>query len=468
MTPSCFERAKAAHAAGDLDGAAELYARAAAESPADHRALHNLGAVMEALGRHDDAASAYRRALEIRPDSAWTVYNLARTGHLAGDLDAAETGYRRSLELDPSLAEACFNLGRLLLERGDAGSGETALRQGLGLDPDDAGALSFLGDALFAQRRVPEALAAYRRTVELEPLDSAAQYDVAKSLESMARLDEAVSCYRRCVELEPTGVAGREGLIRALDAQGHRDQAVAETREWLSLAPGHPAAVHLLASLGAAEPPARASDAYVRGTFDRFAADFDATLDRLAYRAPQLWRRRSRRARGEPHADLDILDLGCGTGLCASHLRPFARRLEGVDLSAAMLARARRRGGYDALHEAELTRFLSDYASSWDVIAAADTLCYFGALEPVLRVAARALRVDGLLVFTLERREGGGVALEPHGRYAHGEDAVRGALAAAGLDGAVERAALRREGGLPVEGMVVTARASSESRYSNA
>src|SRR5262249_44669513 len=38
---------------------------------------------------------------------------------------------------------------------------------------------------------------------------------------------------------------------------------------------------------------------------------------------------------------LDILDIGCGTGLAGALVRPLARKLDGVDLSPGMLEKAR-------------------------------------------------------------------------------------------------------------------------------
>ena len=458
MPTDAFEEARALQQAGDLAGAASLYVAVADADPSHFRALHNLGVVLEAQGERC-AESAYERSLAANPDSAWTHYNLARLRHLGGESAAAERGYRRALELDDELTEAYFNLGRLLLERGDAGEAEIALLETVRRTPGAAGAQSYLGDALFAQRRTREALEAYRRTVELEPGSAVAQFDVGKSFEYLKRFDEAIDCYRRSVVLEPNSGAAREGLARALDAAGRHDEAVSSVHEWLSLAPGNAVASHLLASLGAVEAPERASDGYVRETFDRFAADFDTTLARLEYRAPELITAIVALSLGEPAAALDVLDAGCGTGLCAPLLRPWARRLEGVDLSGAMLERARRRGGYDALHEAELTAFLRGYTWSWDVIASADTLCYFGALEPVLRAAANALRAGGTLAFTLERSAAGGTfALQPHGRYAHDEGYVRAALDACGYEVTLAHGALRREGGRDVEGLIVAAR----------
>ncbi len=57
---------------------------------------------------------------------------------------------------------------------------------------------------------------------------------------------------------------------------------------------------------------------------------------------------------------------------------------------------------YDDLVKFELTEFLNRQTEAYDVIASADTLCYFGDLEPVFRAAAKALKPGGLLAFTLE------------------------------------------------------------------
>jgi predicted TPR repeat methyltransferase len=99
---------------------------------------------------------------------------------------------------------------------------------------------------------------------------------------------------------------------------------------------------------------------------------------------------------------LDILDAGCGTGLCGALLRPFANRLHGVDLSPGMLEKARADGHYDALIECELTAFMDARPQHYDVIACADTLCYFGDLHSVVKAAGVALRMAGRFAFSVE------------------------------------------------------------------
>ena len=54
-----------------------------------------------------------------------------------------------------------------------------------------------------------------------------------------------------------------------------------------------------------------------------------------------------------------VLDLGCGTGLAGAAIRPFCDWLVGVDLSPAMIAKARQKGLYDRLEVGEIGAFLA-------------------------------------------------------------------------------------------------------------
>ena len=241
----------------------------------------------------------------------------------------------------------------------------------------------------------------------------------------------------------------------------------AEAREvwtkWDEADPENPVPRHMLRVGADGAAPDRATDEFVVRVFDGFAATFDDKLKELEYRAPQLATDALRQTIGEPAAKLDILDAGCGTGLCAPLLRPFARRLDGVDLSQGMLAKAGARGGYDSLTAAELTEFMSGKDSAYDVIVSADTLCYFGKLEAVFAAAARALRPGGHFVFTVEKMaetaDAERCTLDFSGRFTHAESYVRAALAEAGLAVAqLTTATLRLEYFKPVAGLVVAAR----------
>ena len=87
-------------------------------------------------------------------------------------------------------------------------------------------------------------------------------------------------------------------------------------------------------------------------------SSFESKLERLSYRAPALVAAMLEDSGLEPSKRLDVLDAGCGTGLCGPLVAPYARRLVGVDLSEGMLAHAKEKNVYDALMKAELTDYL--------------------------------------------------------------------------------------------------------------
>ena len=242
---------------------------------------------------------------------------------------------------------------------------------------------------------------------------------------------------------------------------GEIGQAVKIFEEWLAEDPADPIPQHMLAACTGRDVPPRASDGFVAGIFDSFAASFESKLASLAYRAPALVVAMLEDSGLQPSKSLDVLDAGCGTGLCGPMLAPYARQLSGVDLSAGMLARAKEKNVYDELVQGELTQHLRGRREAFDVIVSADTLVYFGALEEVVAAAAGALRPQGLLIFTLE--DAGsldaplGYRLELHGRYSHSREYVERLLAGAGLACEIAHADLRMESGTPVRGLLIRA-----------
>jgi predicted TPR repeat methyltransferase len=134
-----------------------------------------------------------------------------------------------------------------------------------------------------------------------------------------------------------------------------------------------------------------------------------------------------------------------------------------VDLSPAMLEKARERGDYDALHHGELTAFMNQVAAQFDVIVSADTFCYFGELESVIKAAANALRQSSHLIFTGEESAAKDAMLDfrltPSGRYSHTEEYIEHVLQKNGLTVcSISRVTLRTEYQKPVAGLLAVAR----------
>src|SRR5205814_4238137 len=66
-----------------------------------------------------------------------------------------------------------------------------------------------------------------------------------------------------------------EHVWRMFTTADRREDALGVARKWLSLEPRSPIALHCVAASGGAEAPDRASDGYVKGTFDAFASTFE-------------------------------------------------------------------------------------------------------------------------------------------------------------------------------------------------
>jgi predicted TPR repeat methyltransferase len=287
-----------------------------------------------------------------------------------------------------------------------------------------------------------------------------AHVNLAAALLQCKLLREAIETLQRAIALSPRHVRAHRQLGRMHYLAGENEAAAAVFRAWAAIEPAHPIAEHMLAACCGEHVPARASDAFVRETFDAFASSFDEILlQRLDYHAADLLTASLAEVLGEARGSLAILDAGCGTGLCGPLLRSFASTLSGVDLSPGMLGKARLRGVYDELCQDEITHFLDDRNAAFDVIASADTLCYFGDLVPVTRAAYGALRSGGWLGYTVERAEEVDYRINPHGRYSHSQEYIAATLADAKfVDTSITGAILRRESGQPVHGWVVRSR----------
>jgi predicted TPR repeat methyltransferase len=412
-------------------------------------------------GRLDDAKRLYERIVAADPRNASVWHFLGVLQHQLGDSDRGLASITRAVDLDPRYADAWNNLGNINRELNRYAAALAAYQRAVEIAPRHADAWNNIGVMRSGRGEYAEASEAYARAVETDPGHLAAWQNRGNLAARLEEFDTSIAAYRHAIELRPGDTRAYDGLSRALYRAGRIDEAVAVYHEWLAADPDNAVARHMLTACTGAEAPARASDNFVRETFDAFAGSFDRVLDQLEYRAPTLIAEFL--DRDTPRADraLAIADAGCGTGLCAEFLRPRALRLVGVDLSPGMLAQAKRRESYDELHEAELASWLTARSSEFDLIVSADTLCYFGALEGAVNGAAGALRRGGRLVFTVERaaHDVQDYHLDATGRYSHAEGYVRRILAGAGLEEiAIEHVVLRRERGKEVHGLLASAR----------
>jgi predicted TPR repeat methyltransferase len=262
----------------------------------------------------------------------------------------------------------------------------------------------------------------FEQTLERAPNWAAAWFALGETREKLGDIDAAAHAFHATLEADPA------------DAQG---------------------AAARLALVGRGDVPDTLPPAYVARLFNDYAARFDKHLTKnLGYRAPALLAESlSAVASGRRFAS--ALDLGCGTGLMGEALRGRADHLTGVDLSAAMIAKARERDVYDELIIGEAVAPMRERPSAFDLIVAADVLVYVGDLARLFADVGTALTADGLFAFSVETYEGDGFKLEPTMRFAHSRSYVEATASEAGMGPLhTQSASTRREANADAPGLI--------------
>ncbi len=426
-----------------------------AEQDAEVAYLHAMAAAR--CGQRSRAEAALAQCLAQWPAHPGALFLSAVHALDDGDTGRALEGFQATVRAAPGWAEAHYNLGVVQATLGRSAEAEQSYRTALGLNPMLVQAANNLANLLCERGAAVDAVSLMRGALSAAPGFAIGWCTLGRSLFRLRQLEPAVEALQRSLTLDATQAAAWENLGEALHLLDRTAAAADAFAHALALDPEAPSLAFKLDTLRGAQP-ARPPDAFVSRLFDGMAADFDQWLvEHLDYRLPQQL------SRYLPVADgLDVLDLGCGTGLAAPALRPLARRLEGADLSAKMLEKAAARGLYDALHATSLQALLAREAQAWDLLVAADVFIYVGALEDVFERAGSALRPGGWLLFSIEPIEHAdpeGFRLQPCGRYAHAVDYLHALASTHGFEVEIDEAIdLRRERATMLPGRVLRLR----------
>jgi len=342
---------------------------------------------------------------------------------------------------------ARLTLVKALLASNDVTAALEEAREAVSLNSGVAMAVMALGETLLAASALPAAIAEFQRALRLDPALERARLLMATAWLEAGEAEKALAIF---TELEPSP---------EIEALAERARAI--------------------------QTKPRSDAGYVRHLFDQFSADYDTRmLGQLSYAAPQILRdladlvmpgasatagatkensgasaragatqKNSGVSARAKNKELSILDLGCGTGLAGGVFKDLAAHLTGIDLSPAMVDKARARGIYDRLIVGDIENLPE---GAYDLILAADTLVYLGDLEPLFRTLGAHLAPDGYFLFTTEAKDGEGFELGPKRRWRHSEtylrqQALQAGLAVAGL----VAASPRTEANQPVAGFAV-------------
>jgi predicted TPR repeat methyltransferase len=286
-----------------------------------------------------------------------------------------------------------------------------------------------LAIVLRAQGKLKEAAASYERAIFLKPDYADAHNNLGNVWKTLGQGDKARVSFERALDLKPGNPDTHYNLGVLCSDCGDREEAARHFQRGLDLDPDDSRGTGmLLAHLGLASVPERTPQAQLLSIYDVRSRFWDRESTYFGHTLVAEGLRKHARP-----TKLDILDIGCGTGLVGVQVRPLAGRLDGVDISPAMLEKAKAKGLYDGLFKADLAPFLAQHAGSYDAVLGAATLIHFGNLQAVFKAVALCLRDKGLFVFTLFSHEADGTdfavaandKLARSGCYTHSADYVQ-------------------------------------------
>ncbi len=404
---------------GLLAEACDVLQKALDEKPDYTAALNNLGTVYYALGKLPEAIQAYQQVIQKDPHFIDAYYNLGLALGKQQKWSHAIDAYQTLLALTPDHFAARFHLACALMNQGNI---DASIAEFLRIEPEQPNHFETqfnLATCYLKKGALKEAKLHYLNALELNPTDTQILFNLAVISTEQGDLDRAIQYYQKAIQQQPDFFAAHNNLGVAFIAKQHIAFALHHFQEAWRLQPENTSIRYTIQALSQNKHLLAAPTDYVKSLFNAYADHYEQhLLSALDYQLPM----HIKRALENFHplsAAWDILDLGCGTGLCGVLLKPFAKTLTGVDLSEKMLQIAQDKKIYNDLLCEDIHSFLTNTKTTYYVIVAADVLVYIGELTLLFQQVHAVLRERGLFIFNTEISEQEAYVMNQSGRFSH-------------------------------------------------
>ena len=413
-------------------------------------------------GKYPDAANALQAAEQASPGDPRIYLLLSRLAEHNGNPKAALGAMERAVKTLPNWPVSAIELALLLARQNQQTAAVDQAIYALGLAPESLDLLTRAIDIAHDAQQFSLALEWLRRAEKLAPANRQLKQLIAFDLKILGYNADAIAAYTELLASDKGDTTALLGRAQAALASGDLDLAQRDCSALLVLDSSNEE-YRFWTELAHGRTPTTQPLTIVRKLHDDMADVYDEHLVRsLRYQLPkQVAELITARY---PDHKLNVLDLGCGTGLLGVCLGRIDGALVGVDLSEKMVAKAIRHNVYDRFHTVNLLDALqATPQAQYDVIAACDVFIYVGDLTEAIPNAHRILIPGGHLIFSIEAatQDEANLVLRPTMRYAHQSKHIETLCRDAGFDDvSLESTVLRFEGGEPINGFIVVAHKS--------
>jgi len=352
------------------------------------------------------------------PDELNELFQQACKAHQEGHLAEAKSGYITLLEyVDAPLLH--YNIGLVHFELHDLHNALASFANAHAGNPTDSDTLFNLALCQKECGLFDDACTTYQKLIEIEPNHLDAIYNLAGCYRATRQDELAIDQYRQLLLQQPEHQSALSNLAYMYQLTGDTANAIRYYRRLVELDPEREGARHMLAALLGDTfdaPP----ESYVRDLFDSYSDHYEQSLVvNLEYHVPLSLREMLANLPGCPQHFNEGIDLGCGTGLSGESFRDIVRYLDGVDLSAKMIAIAAKKNIYRDLFVDNIATALTRNNRCYDFVLAADVFGYLGDLAPVIKEVSSKTEPGTIFCGSIEAGDIAPFNLQPSGRIAH-------------------------------------------------
>jgi len=387
-------------------------------------------------GHSREAQTLYKKILKSQPQHIDANYMLGTLYAEQGDINNSLKYLKIAEQLAPRSPYVKNNLGNIFRMQGDYEAAAVKYQEALNLQPDMIEALNNLAIVQRRLNHIPQAISLYKNAIALSPTFVEAHFNLGKAYWDEQQYEDAKACFQRVLEINPQHARAWHEMGNYYLKHEDKAQAIACFEKYLSLSKEDECGARLkLSYLNAGEIPERQPEQLVKQTYEKKARTWDQDVARIdmTFLGPQLVHEALQQQLAGAK-ELAVLDIGCGTGLCAPFLKPVAKRLHGVDISEHMLEIARQKNLYDKLVCDDIVRYLTNACDEYDLVTGSGVLIFFGDLSAMFTAVAQRLNSDGYFIFTLYKSSDADIEIRDNMHFAHSENYIRSLAAQSNLN----------------------------------
>jgi predicted TPR repeat methyltransferase len=240
-------------------------------------------------------------------------------------------------------------------------------------------------------------------------------YNLACELAHQGAIDDAIMRFRVTLWLAPDHIPSLYNLACLYHHKGMNNKAMQLFTKVIRLAPNHHNALFMIGTMNPAllKPEMRPRTMPLEMAveyFDGLAQTYEYTQQTRSYQLPALVHQLLHIETDKMDQRHDLIDLGCGTGLCGAQFREEFVNVVGVDFSNMMLdiayRKTDRRGVkiFTRLAHKDMRSYLhtEEKEASFDVALCISVLPYMGDVDLAFSGVQRVLRPGGLFAVSFD------------------------------------------------------------------